>query len=121
MIRLTTLGRNIEAEATGVALRGGKLQLLAGQRGAPNAAVLAEQNIVAATPPVDGAITLRLGEPATIVRTGVATWFRLLRADGSIVLDGSAGGKGSDLVLSDERLQDGGLFGAVDLVYTRTA
>jgi hypothetical protein len=58
---------------------------------------------------VNGAAAANAIAPATGIANGTPTWFRLARADGTAVADGSVGTSGCDCNLDQETIQSGAL------------
>jgi hypothetical protein len=105
-IAYNLLLRNAKLDAISVfAGAGARLQLCDGMRPATGGmvtAVLAELTLGTPFAPAANAGLLLPTLPAATagIIAGVVTWFRIVKADGSHVLDGSAGLTGNDLVLN---------------------
>jgi hypothetical protein len=106
--------RNSQLDAiTAFAGPGAKLQLMDGTRPATGGAAttkLAEFVLGSPFAPAASGATLSPTLPAatTGLAAGTATWFRIVKADGTThVIDGSAGTSGTDLVLNTATISVG--------------
>lgn len=106
--------RNAQMDAiTTFAGSGAKLRIYDGTRPATGGAattLLAEFTLGTPFAPAASAATLSPTLPAnaTAAATGTATWFRVVKADGTThVLDGSAGTTGTDMVLNTTSITSG--------------
>jgi hypothetical protein len=58
---------------------------------------------------------------ANAIATGTATWFRVLKSDGTtVVFDGSVGTSAADLILSSVAITSGGNVAVSSFTYTQT-
>lgn len=106
--------RNAQMDAiTTFAGAGAKLRIYDGTRpatGGTATTLLAEFTLGSPFAPAAASATLSptLPSNATAVATGTATWFRVVKADGTThVLDGSAGTSGTDMVLNTASITSG--------------
>jgi hypothetical protein len=92
---------------------GAKLRIYDGTRpatGGTATTLLAEFTLGSPFAPAASSATLSptLPSNATAAATGTATWFRVVKADGTThVLDGSAGTSGTDLILNTTSITSG--------------
>jgi hypothetical protein len=56
---------------------------------------------------VDGTLTLSAVTPTDATGTGAATFFRIFKADNSVIMDGSVGVSGADLILNSVDIVSG--------------
>jgi hypothetical protein len=118
--------RNVEVMATTGLLSSGYLRIYGAPRpAAPETAVTSQVlfvelrfDIPAFGTPTDGtAIANPFQGAASVLATGLPTWFRAFAADGTTaVLDGDIG---EDLILDHPTLAQGGSFSVTSLVYSR--
>lgn len=106
--------RNAQMDAiTTFAGAGAKLRIYDGTRpatGGTATTLLAEFTLGSPFAPASSAAVLSptLPSNATAAATGTATWFRVVKADGTThVLDGSAGTTGTDLILNTTSITSG--------------
>lgn len=106
--------RNAQMDAiTTFAGAGAKLRIYDGARpatGGTATTLLAEFTLGSPFAPAASAATLSptLPSNATAAATGTATWFRVVKADGTThVLDGSAGTSGTDMILNTTSITSG--------------
>jgi hypothetical protein len=106
--------RNAQMDAiTTFAGAGAKLRIYDGTRpatGATATTLLAEFTLGSPFAPAATSATLSptLPSNATAAATGTATWFRVVKADGTThVLDGSAGTTGTDMILNTTSITSG--------------
>lgn len=91
---------------------GGKLYILSGVRpatGGPITTVLAQFTLGSpfAPPAVSAVLSPTLPAPTVGIANGVATWYRITKADDSFVMDGNAGLSGTDMTLSNVNISIG--------------
>lgn len=118
--------RNAQMDAiTTFAGNSGKLRIYSGSRpatGGTATTVLAELTCNATFAPgaSGGVLTLNaITADASADATGTATWFRLLKSDGTtIVMDGDVGTSGSDLNLNSTSITVGGTVSVTSYVIT---
>jgi len=55
----------------------------------------------------NGTITLSSVTSGTAIATGTASWFRITKSDNSVVMDGSVGTSGTDMILSSTSISSG--------------
>jgi hypothetical protein len=118
--------RNAQMDAiTTFAGNSGKLRIYSGTRPATGGAattLLAELTCNATFAPSasGGVLTLNaITADASADATGTATWFRLLKSDGTtIVMDGDVGTAGSDLNLNSVSITAGGSVSVTSFVLT---
>jgi hypothetical protein len=126
MLEVSVNARNVEVMATTTQMNGGYLRIYGGSRpSAPEVAVTTQVlfcSLRFGNPafgfPEDGTATANPFEGAAdILAGGFPVWFRAFAADGTTaVLDGDIG---SDLVLSQPVLAQGGTFSVTSLTYSR--
>ena len=56
---------------------------------------------------IDGTLTLGAVTPTNAVGSGTASFFRILKADNSVIMDGSVGLSGADLILNSVDIASG--------------
>lgn len=121
-----TLLRNAQLDAiTTFAGAGAKLRIYNGTQPATGGAattLLAEFTLGSPFAPGASGAVLSPTLPAatTGAATGTATWFRIVKADGTTqVIDGTAGTSGTDLVLSSASITSGGAVSVSAFTITR--
>lgn len=121
-----TLLRNSQLDAiTTFAGAGAKLRIYNGAQPATGGAattLLAEFTLGSPfAPAASGAVlSPTLPGATTGATSGTATWFRIVKADGSTqVIDGTAGTSGTDLVLSSASITSGGAVSVSAFTITR--
>jgi hypothetical protein len=118
--------RNAQMDAiTTFAGNSGKLRIYSGTRpatGGTATTLLAELTCNATFAPSasGGVLTLNaITADSSADATGTATWFRLLKSDGTtIVMDGDVGTSGSDLNLNSTSITAGGTVSVTSFVIT---
>lgn len=117
--------RNAQMDAiTTFAGNSGKLRIYSGTRpatGGTATTLLAELTCNATFAPGSsgGVLTLNAITSATASASGTASWFRLLKSDGTtIVMDGDVGTSGSDLNLNSTSITSGGTVSVSSFVLT---
>jgi hypothetical protein len=115
--------RNAQLDAiTTFAGNSGKLRIYSGTRpatGGTATTLLAELTCNATFAPAasGAALTLNAITSATASATGTASWFRLLKSDGTtIVMDGDVGTSGSDLNINSTAITSGGTVSVTSYV-----
>lgn len=114
--KLSTEARNAQLNAFGTLLNGGSIQLFDGKQ--PNspeikattqkALAVLKFSPVAFGKAVDGTIpTNPIADDDSAGETGVATWARLTKADGTAVMDGSVGKKDANIIMAATNIQAG--------------
>lgn len=118
--------RNAQLDAiTTFAGNGAKLRVYDGTRPATGGAVttlLAEFTLGTPFAPAasGGVLSPTLPGNATASATGTATWFRIVKADGTThVIDGSAGTSGTDLVLNTASITSGATVAITNFTISR--
>lgn len=105
--------RNAQADALTRLLDGGYLRLYSGPRPAsadeaPQSKLLAELRF--GTPAFEKArggqaVATRIAQATAANETGVATWFRAVKSDGTPVFDGSVGTSDANIVMNNNSIQ----------------
>jgi hypothetical protein len=118
--------RNAQLDAiTTFAGNGAKLRIYDGTRPATGGAVtnlLSEHTLASPFAPAAASAVLSPTLPSDVNAgaTGTATWFRVVKADGTThVLDGSAGISGTDLILNSASLTSGVAVSVTEWTITR--
>ena len=124
---LATAAVNTEADALATALNGGTLWLYDGSKPATaNTAVVTQTclatlalNATAAPAAVSGVLTFNSITSDTAANaTGLASWFRVAKSDGTLMFDGTAGTASTDLVLNTASVTIGATVAITSMVYT---
>lgn len=125
-IAVGTANAALDAALGGLA-DSGVLRIYDGTQPADAATGITDQNLLAeltlnadSFDPADGA-SVAANAIATVaaLADGLATWFRLFKADGTtVILDGSVGESNADLVLNGVNLVDGGDVTITSLVFS---
>lgn len=114
--KYTNLAVNTKAEAQGALADAGKLRVYDGTQPATADTAITTQNLLveltmnatAFGAGVSGVVTANAITDGTAVFTATATWFRLLKSDGTTAIcDGSAGAAGSNLNLTPATIVSG--------------
>lgn len=113
MTKSAEAARNAQADALTRLLDGGYLRLYSGPRPAsaddtPEGKLLAELRFGApAFEKARGgqAIATRISQATAAADTGVATWFRAVKSDGTPVFDGSVGTSDANIVMNNNSIQ----------------
>lgn len=118
--------RNAQLDAiTTFAGNGAKLRIYSGTQpatGGTATTLLAEFTLGSPLAPAASSAVLSPTLPAdtTGAATGTATWFRIVKADGTThVIDGTAGTSGTDLVLNTASITSGGAVSVTSWTITR--
>jgi len=126
-IPATTANTALDA-AIGVLADSGKLRIYDGTQPAAGGGALSGNTLLAeltmnadAFPSASGGVLTAnaITQDSSADNTGTATWFRLLKSDGTTVLiDGSVGTSGADLNLNSVALTAGGTVSVTSLTFT---
>jgi hypothetical protein len=112
---------------TGSLTDGALLKIYDGTQPAAPETAIASQNLLAtvtlASPAFgsasNGVITANAIADVTVAAGGTASWFRLLKSDGStVIMDGSVGTSGCDLNLSSVALTAGATLSTTSFTFT---
>jgi hypothetical protein len=123
--RLSTVAANAEADAVCALASHGFLRIYEGAQPvsadtAPRSQLLAELAFgsPAFGPAVEGVATANAIAPASATATGLPSWFRVVRGNGTMLFDGSVGTSGSNLNLTSVALSVGVVVQVDALTFT---
>lgn len=127
-MKLSNLSVNTEADALSPLFNNGYLRIYNGTQPtnadtAIGAQVLLAElrfNATAAPSASNGVLTFNsITQDSSADNTGTASWFRALKSDGTtVLLDGTVGTSGTDLILASTSIVAGAIVGVTSFVYT---
>ena len=127
-LKLSNDAVNAEADALSVLLDNGYLRIYDGTQAATADTALGAQvllaelrfNATAAPAASGGVLTFNaITQDSNANNSGIASWFRALKSDGSTVMfDGAVGTSGCDLNIATTSIVAGAIVGVTSFVYT---